>query len=51
MRRARRRIARLQRTRSVRVLSLREREEISHGIAAGQTFRAIARTSIELLPQ
>jgi IS30 family transposase len=32
-----------QRRRSSRVLSFREREEISRGIAAGETFRAIAR--------
>lgn len=32
-----------QRSRAPRVLSFREREEISRGIAAGDTFRAIAR--------
>jgi hypothetical protein len=31
------------RTRSARVLSLREREEISRGLAAGCSFRALAR--------
>jgi hypothetical protein len=36
-------IAPLPRTRSLRVLSFREREEISRGIAAGETFHAIAR--------
>lgn len=36
-------IAPLPRTRSLRVLSFREREEISRGIAAGVSFRAIAR--------
>lgn len=37
-------IAPAQRTRSSRVLSFREREEISRGMAAGDTFRAIARS-------
>lgn len=37
-------IAPAQRRRSARVLGLGEREEISRGIAAGQSFRAIART-------
>lgn len=37
-------IAPLRRRRSARVLSLREREEISRGVAAGETFRAIARS-------
>src|SRR5580704_9009560 len=32
------------RSRSARTLSLREREEISRGVAAGNSFRAIART-------
>lgn len=32
-----------QRTRALRVLRFREREEISRGIAAGETFRTIAR--------
>lgn len=36
-------IAPLPRARSLRVLSFREREEISRGIAAGESFRAIAR--------
>jgi IS30 family transposase len=36
-------IAPRRRRRSSRVLSFREREEISRGIAAGETFRAIAR--------
>jgi len=36
-------IAPAQRSRSLRVLSFGEREEISRGIAAGDTFRAIAR--------
>ncbi len=36
-------IAPVRRTRSDRVLSFCEREEISRGIAAGETFRAIAR--------
>jgi transposase, IS30 family len=36
-------IAPLPRSRSLRVLSFREREEISRGIAAGESFRAIAR--------
>jgi hypothetical protein len=36
-------IAPAQRSRSPRVLSFGEREEISRGIAAGDTFRAIAR--------
>src|SRR5688572_940443 len=36
-------IAPRRRRRSPRVLSFREREEISRGIAAGETFRAIAR--------
>lgn len=36
-------IAPRRRNRSSRVLSFREREEISRGIAAGETFRAIAR--------
>jgi IS30 family transposase len=36
-------IAPLHCSRSLRVLSLREREEISRGLAAGDTFRAIAR--------
>lgn len=36
-------IAPVQRTRAPRVLSFSEREEISRGIAAGDTFRAIAR--------
>lgn len=35
-------IAPAQRTRSARVLSLSEREEISRGLAAGESFRAIA---------
>jgi hypothetical protein len=33
----------VQRCRSSRVLSFREREEISRGIAAGEAFRSIAR--------
>lgn len=37
-------IAPAQRSRSPRVLSFREREEISRGIAAGSTFRTIARS-------
>ena len=37
-------IAPAQRSRSPRVLSFGEREEISRGIAAGDTFRAIARS-------
>jgi IS30 family transposase len=37
-------IAPAQRTRSSRVLGFREREEISRGMAAGDTFRAIARS-------
>ena len=37
-------IAPAQRSRSSRVLSFGEREEISRGIAAGDTFRAIARS-------
>jgi IS30 family transposase len=37
-------IAPAQRTRSSRVLSFGEREEISRGIAAGRSFRAIAKT-------
>jgi len=37
-------IAPAQRSRSARVLSFGEREEISRGIAAGDTFRAIARS-------
>lgn len=37
-------IAPTQRSRSSRVLSLGEREEISRGMAAGKTFRAIARS-------
>ena len=37
-------IAPAQRSRSARVLSFGEREEISRGMAAGDTFRAIART-------
>ena len=37
-------IAPAQRSRSSRVLSFGEREEISRGIAAGHTFRAIARS-------
>jgi IS30 family transposase len=37
-------IAPARRSRSPRVLSLGEREEISRGIAAGNTFRAIARS-------
>ena len=36
-------IAPPERTRSARVLSFREREEISRGIAAGDTYRGIAR--------
>ena len=36
-------IAPAQRSRSARVLSFREREEISRGIAAGSSFRTIAR--------
>lgn len=36
-------IAPVQRSRSARVLSFREREEISRGIAAGSSFRTIAR--------
>lgn len=36
-------IAPAERTRSARVLSFGEREEISRGIAAGNAFRAIAR--------
>lgn len=37
-------IAPPERRRSLRVLSLAEREEVSRGIAAGETIRAIART-------
>src|SRR5579864_994445 len=37
-------IAPPQRTRSARALSFGEREEISRGIAAGSSFRAIAKT-------
>jgi IS30 family transposase len=37
-------IAPPQRSRSPRALSFREREEISRGIAAGETFRAIAKS-------
>ena len=44
-------IAPPERRRSSRVLSLVEREEVSRGIAAGYTIRAIARGLAELSPQ
>lgn len=43
-------IAPLPRTRSLRVLSFREREKISRRIAAGESFRAIARSLDRAVP-
>jgi len=39
------------RSRSSRVLRFSEREEISRGVAAGYTFRAIARACTEPFPR